>query len=43
VSPGVDGTSAGEASLDFRTGLTSPRPGVLILPEDANQRGLEIR
>jgi sugar lactone lactonase YvrE len=43
VSPGVDGTSAGEASLNFRTGLTSPRPGVLILPENANQRVLEIR
>jgi hypothetical protein len=43
VEPAADGTPAGDASLNFRTGLMSPRPGVFILPENSNRRVLEIR
>jgi hypothetical protein len=39
----ADDTVAREASLNFRTGLMSPRPGVFILPENSNRRVLEIR
>ena len=39
----ADGTPAREASLNFRTGLMSPRPGVFTLPENSNRRVLEIR
>ena len=43
VAPAPDGTPATDASLNFRTGLTSPRPGVFLLPENSNRRVLEIR
>ena len=42
-APAATGTRAREDSLDFRTGLMSPRPGVFLLPENSNRRVLEIR
>lgn len=41
--PTIAGTRAREASLDFRTGLMSPRPGVCLRPENSNRRVLEVR
>jgi hypothetical protein len=39
----TDGTPASEASLHFRSGLVSPRPGVLVLAEAYEQRIVELR
>jgi hypothetical protein len=39
----TDGTAASEASLHFRSGLVSPRPGVLVLAEAYEQRIVELR
>jgi hypothetical protein len=38
-----DGTPAAEAPLHFRTGLVSPRPGVLVLAEAYRARVVELR
>lgn len=39
----ADGTRAADAPLHFRTGLVSPRPGVLVLAEAYHARIVELR
>jgi hypothetical protein len=43
TSPAADGTPAPQASLNFRTGVMIPRPGVIVVPEAYHQRVVEIR
>ena len=39
----LDGSTATEAPLQFRSGLVSPRPGILVLAEYAGARVVELK